>query len=102
MYKGKWVPPKIKNPLFKGVWKANQIENPDYFEDLKPSNFATIGGLGIEIWTMDEKISFNNFLIGNDINSALNFAEKEWKPKHESERAQQKEKEGAGDRKSVV
>lgn len=30
----------IKNPKYKGPWKAKQIANPNYFEDNHPHNFA--------------------------------------------------------------
>jgi len=27
---GEWVPPKIKNPKYKGKWSAPIIDNPNY------------------------------------------------------------------------
>ena len=54
-YKGKWAPPKIENPAYKGEWKARQIKNPDYFYDETPYAMAPIGGIGIELWTMQER-----------------------------------------------
>jgi len=84
-YKGKWKAPKIPNPAFKGKWKPNQIPNPDHFEDLHPNHFAPIGGIGIEIWTMQDKITFDNIYVGNDIEDAFRFAEETWKVKHDVE-----------------
>lgn len=32
--------PMISNPLYKGVWAARKIPNPDYYEDESPSDFT--------------------------------------------------------------
>jgi len=75
-YKGKWVPPKIKNPLYKGEWKPKQISNPNYFEDLHPSNFPKMAGIGLELWTMNKNVLFDNFIITHDENEAMEYAKK--------------------------
>ena len=38
-YKGKWSAPLIDNPKYKGVWAPRKIDNPNYVEDKTPSNF---------------------------------------------------------------
>lgn len=53
---GKWTVPRIPNPDYKGPWAPRKIANPAFFEDLHPSDFTKIGGVGIELWTMTEDI----------------------------------------------
>lgn len=50
----------IDNPDYKGVWAPRKIANPDFFEDKTPSNFEPMAGIGIELWTMQEEILFDN------------------------------------------
>lgn len=69
-YKGKWVQPTIPNPAYKGEWSPRKIPNPDYYEDLRPSDLEPIGGLGIEIWTMQKDILFDNFFISHSVEEA--------------------------------
>ncbi|WWD04084.1 hypothetical protein V865_002149 [Kwoniella europaea PYCC6329] len=74
-YKGKWTVPKIPNPAYKGPWAAAKIPNPAFFEDLHPSDFTKIAGIGIELWTMTEDILFDNIFIGHDASQAKKFAD---------------------------
>ncbi|KAI5293674.1 hypothetical protein KEM52_005325, partial [Ascosphaera acerosa] len=69
-YKGKWSAPMIENPAYKGPWAPRKIANPDYFEDLTPSNFEPMGGIGFEIWTMQNDILFDNIYIGHSVDDA--------------------------------
>ncbi|KAG2565947.1 hypothetical protein PVAP13_7NG154100 [Panicum virgatum] len=64
-YKGKWHAPLIDNPNYKGIWKPQEIPNPEYFELDKP-DFDPIAAIGIEIWTMQDGILFDNILIADD------------------------------------
>ncbi|KAG0525594.1 hypothetical protein BDA96_06G069500 [Sorghum bicolor] len=64
-YKGKWHAPMIDNPNYKGIWKPQEIPNPEYFELDKP-DFDPIAAIGIEIWTMQDGILFDNILIADD------------------------------------
>jgi calnexin len=85
-YKGKWSAPLIDNPAYKGVWKPRKIPNPKYFNDDKPlSNIGKVGGIALEIWTMDEGYYFDNVLVSNDADTAAQYREKYWKPKHDKE-----------------
>jgi len=84
-YKGKWSPPMIPNPAYKGVWFPKQIPNPNYFEDKSPYLFAPIGALGIEIWTMQSGILFDNFIITYDKKISDTFALETWKVKRAEE-----------------
>ncbi|KAJ6832075.1 calnexin-like protein [Iris pallida] len=93
-YKGKWHAPLIDNPSYKGIWKPQQIPNPNYFELDRPE-FEPIAAIGIEIWTMQEGILFDNILIAGDEMVAESYREKTWKPKYEAEKENQKAEEGA-------
>eukprot|EP00262_Sarcandra_glabra_P019988 TRINITY_DN77_c0_g1_i2.p1 TRINITY_DN77_c0_g1~~TRINITY_DN77_c0_g1_i2.p1 ORF type:complete len:538 (+),score=142.40 TRINITY_DN77_c0_g1_i2:277-1890(+) len=93
-YKGKWHAPMIDNPAYKGIWVPQQIPNPDYFELDKP-DFEPIAAIGIEIWTMQDGIIFDNILIASDEKVAESYREKTWKPKFEVEKEKQKAEEEA-------
>lgn len=64
-YKGKWQAPLIDNPNYNGVWKPRDIPNPDSFEVDRP-DFEPVAAIGIEIWTMQDGILFDNILITGD------------------------------------
>ncbi|KAG4998907.1 hypothetical protein JHK87_019979 [Glycine soja] len=89
-YKGKWHAPLIENPAYKGIWKPRDIPNPDYFE-LKKPDFEPIAAIGIEIWTMQDGILFDNILISKDDKIAESYRETRWKPKFTVEKEKQKE-----------
>lgn len=74
-WKGKWSAPKIDNPEYKGVWSPKVISNPDYFKDDQPHAMAPIGGIGIELWTMQAGALFDNIVIGHDAKVASAAAE---------------------------
>eukprot|EP01041_Mallomonas_annulata_P011429 gene11429-23905_t len=84
-YVGKWKAPLIPNPAYKGEWKAAQIANPNYFIESQPSNIHPIGGLGIEIWTTNAQIRFDNIVISHNLEAAFTFAEKTFIPKQTAE-----------------
>ncbi|XP_042501300.1 calnexin homolog [Macadamia integrifolia] len=94
-YKGKWHAPLIDNPDYKGIWKPQEIPNPSYFELDKP-DFEPVAAIGIEIWTMQDGILFDNILITSDENVAESYREKTWKLKFEVEKEKQKAEEAAG------
>jgi calnexin len=85
-YQGEWAAPQHPNPAYKGEWAPRKIPNPGYFEDSHPHNFNLIDGIGIELWTMSEGVSFNNILITYDEKIAEVFAEQTWRPRFEEER----------------
>ncbi|XP_077973418.1 calnexin-like isoform X2 [Styela clava] len=80
-FKGKWRAPMIANPAYKGIWKPRQIPNPDYFEDLQPYKMTPIGAIGLELWSMSDKIMFDNFIMTNDKAVADDYAMQTWKQK---------------------
>eukprot|EP00172_Hildenbrandia_rubra_P002434 Plantae.Rhodophyta-Hildenbrandia_rubra.ctg3281.p1 GENE.Plantae.Rhodophyta-Hildenbrandia_rubra.ctg3281~~Plantae.Rhodophyta-Hildenbrandia_rubra.ctg3281.p1 ORF type:complete len:621 (-),score=163.38 Plantae.Rhodophyta-Hildenbrandia_rubra.ctg3281:1201-3063(-) len=89
-YKGKWSAPMIDNPEYKGEWKPRKIANPEYYKVDEPSLLG-IGGVGIEVWTMDQGVVFDNIVLGTDVDAAKTYALSTWKKK--SEVAEQKKKE---------
>jgi len=93
-YKGKWHAPLIDNPDYKGIWKPQQIPNPDYFELEKP-DFEPIAAIGIEIWTMQDGVLFDNILIAGDEKVAESYRLTTWKPKFDLEKEKQKTEEAA-------
>lgn len=91
-FKGKWSSPLIDNPAYKGIWKPREIDNPDFFELERP-NLESIAAIGIEIWTMQDGILFDNVLVTHDETSAAEYRETTWKPKFELEKETQEEEE---------
>ncbi|KAI5055957.1 hypothetical protein GOP47_0029478 [Adiantum capillus-veneris] len=94
-YKGKWYAPMIDNPTYKGIWKARDIPNPDYFHLDKP-NFEPIAAIGIEIWTMQDGLLFDNILLTSDEDLAKHYRDTEWKVKFEAEKTKEKKEEEDG------
>jgi calnexin len=91
-YRGKWVHPEIDNPDYQGVWSPRQIVNPAYFSaETHPEAFSTlvapIGGVAVEIWTMQSGIHFDNIYIGNDIGAAATWAMESFGLEQEEEAA---------------
>ncbi|KAG1331636.1 calnexin [Cocos nucifera] len=100
-YKGKWHAPLIDNPAYKGIWKPREIPNPDHFELDKP-DFEPIAAIGIEIWTMQDGILFDNILIASDEKVAESYREETWKPKYDVEKERQKAEEAAAGTSDVL
>jgi calnexin len=73
-YKGKWSAPRVDNPAYKGVWAPRKIDNPHYVVDDNPHAMAPIGGIGIELWTMQDGILFDNILLTHDAAVASDLA----------------------------
>uniref|UniRef100_A0A2P2M1E2 Calnexin homolog n=1 Tax=Rhizophora mucronata TaxID=61149 RepID=A0A2P2M1E2_RHIMU len=93
-YKGKWGAPLIDNPNYKGIWKPQEIPNPNYFELDRP-DFEPIAAVGIEIWTMQDGILFDNILITKNEKHAGSIRDEKWKPKFDVEKEKQKAEEAA-------
>ncbi|KAJ8105826.1 hypothetical protein OPT61_g9947 [Boeremia exigua] len=88
-YKGKWSAPFIDNPAYKGVWAPRKIANPNFFEDKTPANFEPIGAVGIELWSMQNEILFDNIYIGHSIEDAKKLEEETFVPKKAAEKAEE-------------
>ncbi|XP_047312004.1 calnexin homolog [Impatiens glandulifera] len=93
-YKGKWTAPLIENPNYKGIWKPKEIANPKHFELDRP-DFEPISAIGIEIWTMQDGILFDNILIADSEKVAEKYRVTAWKPKFDVEEEKQKAEEAS-------
>ncbi|CAH8593215.1 unnamed protein product [Schistosoma haematobium] len=86
-YKGKWSAPMIPNPNYKGIWTPRKIPNPHYFEEKNPfKSLAEVNAIGLELWSMTDGITFDNFLIVDSKRAADEFAQETWTIKKEAER----------------
>jgi calnexin len=86
LYKGKWKAPLIANPNYQGKWEARRIENPEFFEEKNPfSALTTFSAIGLELWSMTDQIYFDNFLITDDEQVALEFSQNSWEVKRKLE-----------------
>jgi len=74
LYKGKWFPPLINNPNYKGKWKPKKVPNPDYFHDPLPFRMTSIGGIGIELWSMSNDLYFDNVIVTDNTEIADEWA----------------------------
>lgn len=84
-YKGKWKAPFVENPAYNGIWKPRQIPNPDYFT-VEKVHLEPISAIGIEIWTMQDGILFDDILVTHDEADAQKYRDKTWKPKFDAEK----------------
>jgi len=73
-YKGVWRAKRINNPAYKGPWVHPQIPNPDYKPDSTLYQFESNAFLGIEIWQVKAGTIFDNFLVTDDLDLALERA----------------------------
>lgn len=87
-YKGPWKAPMIDNPNYVGAWKPRKIPNKDYYE-VKAPKLLPIRGVGLEIWTMDQGVLFDNLWIGQDLDQARKFAEATFVKKQKLELARE-------------
>jgi calreticulin len=92
-YKGEWKAPKIPNPAYKGEWVHPMISNPEYKDDETIGKYASHKYLGIEIWQVKSGTIFDNFLVTDDIDTAVFWAQRTLKARDAEKAAQQKEKE---------
>ncbi|RLV91435.1 Calnexin [Spathaspora sp. JA1] len=90
-YVGPWFPPDIVNHNYQGVWKPRTIPNPKYREDPYPGKVRPIGGIGFELWSMDNNILFDNIYIGNSVADAELLGNETFKVKYELEFANKQE-----------
>lgn len=82
-YKGEWVQPKKANPDYKGKWVPKKVINPNFHEQKLAVN--PVSGIGIDIWTMNKGIMFDNFYLGHYIGEAESIGNFTFVPKFEEE-----------------
>ncbi|CAJ0942465.1 unnamed protein product, partial [Mesorhabditis belari] len=97
LYKGKWRRPKVANLAFKGVWTAQEIPNPHHFLPTPFGGLAPISAIGIELWTMSERIIFDNILVTDSEELAAEVAAQTYAiRKQEAERYARSKGDGGG------
>ncbi|KAJ3255999.1 hypothetical protein HK103_005806 [Boothiomyces macroporosus] len=92
-YKGKWTAPLIDNPAYKGEWAPRKIANPNYFEDKSPADFNKIGAIGFELWSMQNGFLFDNIYVGHSEEDAKALAKESWEIKQSLEKKNDKAEE---------
>ena len=90
-YKGRYEYRTIPNPAYKGPWMPRIIANPDAYVEERPHNLPAIGGVAIEIWTMQEGVAFDNLLVTHDETCAKRFADATFRVKHALEAGEEEE-----------
>merc|ERR1711971_1529291 len=72
-YKGEWKPRQIDNPDYKGAWDHPEIDNPEYnADDAKDlGKYDEFCKVGLDLWQVKSGTIFDNFLITDDIESAV-------------------------------
>lgn len=71
--------------------EPRKIPNPEYFEDSNPfSSLTAFAGVGLELWSMTDRIYFDNFIITNDESVASQFAADTWAVKRDLEASNSK------------
>jgi calnexin len=104
LYKGKWRAPMIANPLFKGIWAPRKITNPAFFEDVHLNRLsgAKMAALGVEVWTMNGGITFDNFLVTRSEDEAEIFSKETFTDKQRAQEAALKIAEQAAERERLA
>ncbi|KAI9184326.1 hypothetical protein H9P43_003379 [Blastocladiella emersonii ATCC 22665] len=87
-YKGKWTAPLIDNPAYKGVWAPRKIANPEFVDEKHPGHMTPIGAVGLELWTMQDQILFDNILVSDSVTPAQldAWTKDTWVPKNAAEK----------------
>ena len=66
--------------------RLQRSPTPDFFDDATPlASLGKLGGVAIEIWTMDSGIYFDNIFIGDSAEEAEAAREALWAPKSAKE-----------------
>jgi len=71
-FKGEWTQKMIANPAYKGEWSPKQIPNPDFIE--KVGFYNDIGAIGLDLWVVNEGSIYDNIMVTDSIEEALEFA----------------------------
>ncbi|KAI3838429.1 hypothetical protein MKX03_013193 [Papaver bracteatum] len=78
---------QIKNPNYKGKWKAPMIDNPDFKDDPEIYVYPKLKYVGIELWQVKSGTMFDNVLVCYDPDYAKKLAEETWGKQKEGEKA---------------
>merc|ERR1712182_74232 len=64
---------RIDNPAYKGVWKAKQVPNEKFVENVYA--YDDIGAVGFELWTVNKGSIFDNILLTDSFEHAKKVGE---------------------------
>ena len=67
----------IDNPAYKGVWKAKQIDNPKFVDDVYA--YDNIGYVGLDLWIVNDGTIFDNIIVTDSKKEADAHAAAHWK-----------------------
>jgi calreticulin len=81
---------RISNPEYKGIWKAKDIDNPEYEDDNDVYAYEDFGFIGFDLWQVKGNTIFDNVIVTDDKAEADEFAKK-WKALSDVEKAKKKE-----------
>ncbi|XP_061386846.1 calreticulin [Musca vetustissima] len=73
-YKGEWQPKQLDNPNYKGSWQHPEIDNPEYSPDPNLYLRKEICTIGFDLWQVKSGTIFDNILITDDIEMAMDIA----------------------------
>jgi len=90
-FKGEWKAATIDNPDYKGPWVHPLIANPDYVADDNLYSYESFGAIGLDLWQVKSGSVFDNFLISDDVEGAIESAKAIVESVHEGEKAMKKE-----------
>jgi len=113
---GEWEPPMVNNPEYKGEWKAKQIDNPDYKgpwvhpmianPDFKADDFLykydSFGAIGLDLWQVKSGTVFDNFLVTDDVDEAIEAAKAVVDANQEKEKAMKEEQDKEAEEAAVA
>jgi len=85
-----WSPPLVANHKYNGQWSPRQIKNPEFLLDKHPNRFQEVNAVGIEVWTLEGGIVFDNIILTHDRNMLSKFTAKTWELKRGMEEAELK------------
>eukprot|EP00803_Ostreobium_quekettii_P009806 evm.model.scf_52.22 EVM.evm.TU.scf_52.22 scf_52:174511-178463(+) len=88
---GKWEPPTIPNPEYKGEWKpkmidnnykgkwvAKDIGNPEYVHDDELYRAPPLKFVGFELWQIEAGTIFDNIVVADNFEVAKAVVEETW------------------------
>jgi len=90
-FKGEWKPKRIANPDYKGSWVHPEIDNPEYEDDKTIYSFDSFGGIGLDLWQVKSGTVFDNFLISDDAEGAIEVAKEIYNARKDGEKSMQDE-----------
>lgn len=86
-WRGEWRPRRIENPAYKGMWKAPLIANPDFVDDPDLYKLPPLKYVAFELWQVKAGTIFDNIMVTDSLDEAMQFAKDTWGKNHEAEKA---------------